>query len=197
MIARRSLCCLAVGIWGALAAACTSPSSEALGSAVPVPSVFLSHLRPADLGRQFEAVQLVTVTHDAKSLVIEVILSVRTDRLVLVAQGMLGQRLITVSWTDSGIIEERSPDLPAFISPTGLLADLVAICWPEDAVRRALGKIGANLRVEGNQRAIFQGSEETLRATLGWQALTPWTGRTRYRNVRAGYSVDIQSVEQL
>lgn len=196
MITRRSLRCAALGVLGVLAAACTSPSSEAVGSAVPAPSAFLSHLRPAGLGRQFEAVQLVTVTHGAKSLVIEVLLSVRADRLMLVAQGMLGQRLITVSWTDAGIVEERSSDLPPFVSPTGLLADLVAICWPEDAVRRELGKVGANLRVEGNQRAIFLGSEETLRATLGWQPQAPWTGRTSYRNVRAGYSVDIQSVEQ-
>ena len=196
MITRRSLRCAAVGVLSVLAAACTSVSSEAVSSAVPAPSAFLSHLRPAGLERQFEAVQLVTVTRDAKSLVIEVLLSVRADRLMLVAQGMLGQRLITVSWTDAGIVAERSPDLPPFVSPTGLLADLVAICWPEDAVRRALGKVGANLRVEGNQRAIFLGSEETLRATPGWQPQAPWTGRTSYRNVRAGYSVDIQSVEQ-
>jgi hypothetical protein len=115
---------------------------------------------------------------------------------MLVAQDMLGQRLTTVSWTDAGVVAERSPNLPPFVSPTGLLADLVAICWPEDAVRRALGKVGASLRVEGNQRAIFLGSEETLRATLGWQAQAPWTGRSSYRNVRAGYSVNIQSVEQ-
>ena len=197
MIARRSLCAVAVGMLGVLAAACTSPSSEVVGSAVPSPSAFLSHLRPADLGRQFEAVQLVTVTHDAKSLVIEVRLSARADRLMLVAQDMLGQRLTTVSWTDAGVVAERSPNLPPFVSPTGLLADLVAICWPEETVRRALEKVGANLRVEGNQRAIFLGSKETLRATLGWQPQAPWTGRSSYRNVRAGYSVDIQSVEQL
>lgn len=196
MITRRSLRSAAVGVLGVLAAACTSPPSEALSSAVPAPSAFLSRLRPADLGRQVEAVQLVTVTHDAKSLVIEVRLSVRADRLMLVAQDILGQRLITASWTDAGIVAERSPTLPPFVSPTGLLADLVAICWPEDGVRRALGKIGASLRVEGNRRVVFQGSEETLSATLGWQAQAPWTGRTSYRNVRAGYSVDIQSVEQ-
>ena len=37
---------------------------------------------------------------------------------------------------------------------------------------------------------------ETLRATLGWQSGARWTGRMSYRNVRAGYSVEVQSVEQ-
>lgn len=196
MITRRFLRSAAAGVLGVLAAACTSPPSGALSSAVPAPSAFLNSLRPADLGRQVEAVQLVTVTHDAKSLIIEVRLSVRADRLMLVAQDMLGQRLITVSWTDTGIVAERSPNLPPFVSPTGLLADLVAICWPEDRVRKALGLVRASLRVEDDQRVVLQGSEETLRATPGWPAQTPWTGRISYRNVRAGYSVDIQSVEQ-
>ena len=187
-------------IVGALAiltmAACTSISPEAATSAVPAPAAFLGRLRPADLGREFEAAQLVTVSRDSKSVVVEVRLSVRADRLTLVAQDMLGQRLLTVVWTDTGIVEERSPNLPAAVSPVGLLADLVAICGPEDAVRRALEQSGARLIVQDGQRIILSGGEETMRATLGWQSGARWTGRMSYRNVRAGYSVEVQSVEQ-
>ena len=192
----RSMQRAAIAILGLLATACSPPSPEALSSAVPASSAFLSHLRPADLGRELEAVQLVTVTHGTQSVVIDVRLSLASDRLVLVAQDMLGQRLMTILWSDTGIVEERSPNLPALVSPVGLLADLVAICGPEDAVARALERVGAVLLVEGRQRIIRRGTEETLRATLGWQARAPWTGRAGYRNVRADYSVDIQSVEQ-
>ncbi|CAN5922214.1 hypothetical protein BH11PSE3_BH11PSE3_34440 [soil metagenome] len=177
-------------------AACASVPPRDAGSAVPDPKGFLGHLRPADLGRTFEAAQLVTVSRDGKSLVSDVRLAVRPDRLMLVAQDMLGQRLMTVTWSDAGISDERSPALPPTVSPVGLLADLVAISAPEDVVRRALAPLGARLVVQGDQRIISVDKQETLRATLGWAAGAPWTGRMRYRNVRAGYSVEVQSVEQ-
>ena len=40
--------------------------AETASSAVPAPSAFLGRLRPPDLGREFEAVQLVTVSRDDK-----------------------------------------------------------------------------------------------------------------------------------
>jgi hypothetical protein len=196
MIAR----CLRRSIVGGFAllvlAACTSVPPEAASSAVPSPKVFLEHLRPTDLGREFEAVQLVTVTRDDKSFVAEVRLSVSKDRLMFVAQDMLGQRLMTVTWTDGGIVEERSPNLPPLVSPVGMLADLVAICGPEDVVRLALEQTGSRLVTEPGRRIILNGGKETLRATLGWQEGARWTGRLMYRNVRAGYSVEVQSGEQ-
>jgi hypothetical protein len=196
MIAR----CLRRSVVGSFAlmavAACTSVPPEAASSAVPAPKAFLERLRPADLGREFEAVQLVSVSRDDKVFVAEVRLSVRKDRLMFVAQDMLGQRLMTVTWTDSGVVEERSPNLPALVSPAGMLADLVAICGPEDAVRRALEQTGSQLVTDPGGRVILRDGKETLRATLGWQPGARWTGRLMYRNVRAGYSVEVQSVEQ-
>src|SRR5882757_11142117 len=115
---------------------------------------------------------------------------------MLVAQDTLGQRLMTIVWTDTGITDERSPNLPASVSPKGMLADLVAIGASEAAVRRALQQGGARLVVQDRQRIILSGDEETMYAIVGWSSGAPWTGRTSYRNVRAGYSVDIQSVEQ-
>jgi Protein of unknown function (DUF3261) len=197
MIARTCFRRSMVGVLGILAAAaCTAAQPEAASSAVPASSAFLARLRPNDLGREFEAVQLVTVSHDNKVFVAEVRLSVRADRLMLVAHDTLGQRLMTIVWTDKGIVDERSPNLPAPVSPKGMLADLVAIGGAEDAVRRALEQSGARLVMKDGQRIILSGGEETMRASLGWPSGAPWTGRMSYRNVRAGYSVDIQSVEQ-
>ena len=189
---RRSI----VGLLGILAAACADKAPEAAGSAVPASSAFLALLRPADLGRKFEAVQLVTVRRGDNVIVADVRLSAGSDQLMLVAQDMIGQRLMTIVWTDTGVAEERSPNLPAQVSPRGLLADLVAIAGSEDTVRRALEQTGASLIVQDGQRIIRSGGEETMRATIGWPAGAPWTGRMSYHNVRAGYSVEIQSMEQ-
>ena len=183
-------------IVGILAMACTTVSPESASSAVPASKAFLSNLRPADLGRDVEAAQLVTVSREGNAVLVEVRLSLKAGRLLLVAQDMLGQRVMTVTWTEAGIHDEHPPNLPPVVSPAGMLADFVAICWPEDAVRRALEPSGASLIVQGNQRIIMSGRGETMRATVGWPPQGPWNGRTNYRNVRAGYSVDIQSVEQ-
>lgn len=197
MIARTCRGRSLAGVLAILAtAACTAAPPETASSAVPAASAFLAQLRPHDLGREFEAVQLVTVSRDDKVFVAEVRLSVKADRLMLVAQDTLGQRLMTIVWTDTGITDERSPNLPALVSPKGMLADLVAIGASEAAVRRALQQGGARLVVQDRERIILSGDEETMRAILGWPSGAPWTGRTSYRNVRAGYSVDIQSVEQ-
>jgi hypothetical protein len=197
MIAWTYLSRSMAGVLGLLAmAACAAAPPETASSAVPAASTFLAQLGPHDLGREFEAVQLVTVRRDDKVFVAEVRLSVKADRLMLVAQDTLGQRLMTIVWTDTGITDERSPNLPALVSPKGMLADLMAIGASEDAVRRALQQGGARLVVHDGQRIILSGDDETMRAFLGWSSGAPWTGRTSYRNVRAGYSVDIQSVEQ-
>ena len=184
-----------VGALAGVLAACMGPTPDAVSSAVPSAQTFLGALRPADLGRDVEAVQLVTVSREAQAITVEVRLSVRAGRLILVAQDMLGQRLMTVQWTDAGLTAERAPTLPDLVSPAGMLADLVAISWPEDSVRRALAGMNAELVVEAGRRMVRQGREETLRATLGWTPGGPWTGRMSYRNVRAGYTVDVQSVE--
>src|SRR4029453_5664188 len=144
-------------------AACTSVPPEAASSAVPAPKAFLERLRPADLGREFGAVQLVSVRRDDKVFIAEVRLSVRKDRLMFVAQDMLGQRLMTVTWTDGGIVEERSPNLPALVSPAGMLADLVAIGGPEDAVRRALEQTGSPLGTGPGGGGLLRAGQGALR----------------------------------
>jgi hypothetical protein len=191
--------CLRLGAFAlvaAIAAACTAPGPEAASSAVPAPGAFLDHIRPADLGRDVDAVQLVSVSRDSTAITIEVRLSIRAQQLRLVAQDMIGQRLMTVQWNGADVVEERSSNLPTFVAPKGLLADLVAICWPESAVRQALEQTGSTLSVRNDERIILAGGRETMRAVRSWGPQAPWTGRLTYRNVRAGYIVDVQSVEQ-
>ncbi len=186
----------AVALIAVGATACAASNPEVAGSAVPMPGAFLDRVRPADLGRDIDAVQLVSVSRDSATLTIEVRLSVRAQQLRFVAQDMIGQRLMTVQWNGADVVEERSPNLPSFVVPKGLLADLVAICWPENVVRRALEASSSTLSVQNDERIILAGGRDTMRAMRSWGPQAPWTGRLSYRNVRAGYTVDVQSVEQ-
>lgn len=177
-------------------AACVDPTPDLASSAVPRPGAFLNHVSPADLGRDVDAVQLVSVSRGADAFTIEVRLSVRAQQLKFVAQDMIGQRLMTVEWNGTDVVEQRSPNLPAFVVPKGLLADLVVICWPESVVRQALEQTGSTLLAQNDRRIVLVGNRETMRAERSWGATSPWTGRLSYLNVRAGYTVDVQSVEQ-
>lgn len=197
MIASRIALHLALVMFVADAlSACARPDPEVASSAVPDPQAFLARIRPADLGRDVDAVQLVSVSRESNALAIEVRLSVRAEEVRFAAQDAIGQRLMTVRWSGEEVSEERSPNLPVFIRPKGLLADLVAICWPEAVVRRALEASGSTLTVKNDERVILVGGRETMRATRDWTPDAPWTGRLRYFNIRAGYAVAVQSVEQ-
>lgn len=197
MIASRTFLRLAAAtLIAVMAAACAASNPEIASSAVPMPGAFLDRVRPADLGRDVDAVQLVSVSRDSAAFTIEVRLSVRAQQLRFVAQDMIGQRLMTVQWNGTDVVEERSPNLPVFVVPKGLLADLVAICWPENVVRQALESSGSTLSTQNDERIILAGGRETMRAMRSWGPQAPWTGRLSYRNVRAGYTVDVQSVEQ-
>jgi hypothetical protein len=196
MIAHSTVRLVMTLLTAAMSVACAETTPEFATSAVPNPGTFLDHIRPADLGRDVDAIQLVSVSRDDAAVTIEVRLSVRPQELRFVAQDMIGQRLLTARWNGARVVEERSPNLPRFIIAKGLLADLVAICWPEKEVRQALRQAGANLSVQGNQRIVSIGDRESMRAVRTWGTEAPWTGRLSYRNVRTGYTVDIQSVEQ-
>jgi hypothetical protein len=182
-------------LWAILLVGCTGPQPGDIPAGVPSPASFLAAIKPADLGRETEVAQLVTVTHGDKSITVDARVSVTHDRLLLVAQDMLGQRLMTVRWDSAGVVVERSPNLPDSVSPQAILADLVAISWPAAAVQRALATSGARLVERDGQRIVILGSRETLHATIGWPE-GRWTGSMSYRNVPAGYTVSVQSVEQ-
>ena len=64
-----------------------------------------------------------------------------------------------------------------------------------DVAKQTTGIVGGPYHAYIRLPKVFEACQ-TMRATLGWSPGAAWTGRTSYRNVRAGYSVDIQSVEQ-
>ena len=199
MIARRYFRRSIMGALPILAvAACTSSPAEAVSSAVPAPSAFLAQLRPRrSRPRQFEAVQLVTVSRDGKAFMAEVRLSVRPDRLDARGPGHARPTPHDGHWTDAGMTDERSPNLPASVSPSRdagrSRGDLLARKTP--CAGRSKGP-ARSLLVQDGQRIILLDNAGDHARDPGLAAGAPWTGRMSYRNVRAGYSVEVQSVEQ-
>ena len=173
---------------------CTSPTEDIGGPALDS-AAFFAAIRPGDLGRGVEAIQLVGVRRGESVLFFEIRLSVTRDRLILVALDSLGQRIMTVRWTDQGVVSEKAPTLPPVVSPERLLLDLVAILWPAPAVEQALARTGATLVVQGRARMSRMRGRDVLRAQLGWEQGAAWVGELSYLNVSRGYTVDVRSKE--
>ncbi len=172
---------------------CTTP--EDIGGPALDSAAFFSAIRPADLGRTVEAIQLVSVRRGEDALFFEIRISVTREQLRLVALDSLGQRLMTIRWTAEGVVSEKAPTLPAVVSPERLLLDLVVILWPQQAVERALARTGASLTVQPRGRTIGIRGRDVLRAQLGWEQGAAWVGELSYLNVSRGYTVDVRSRE--
>ena len=173
---------------------CTG-SPEDIGGPALDSNAFFAAIRPADLGRSIEAIQLVGVRRGEDALFFEIRISVTRERLVLVALDSLGQRLMTIRWSADGVATEKSSNLPSVVTPERLLLDLVAILWPQEAVERALARAGASLLVQGRTRTISIRGRDVLRAQLGWEQGAAWVGDLSYLNVSRGYTVDVRSRE--
>lgn len=173
---------------------CTG-SPEDIGGPALDSAAFFAAIRPGDLGRSVEAIQLVSVRRGEDALFFEIRVSVTRDRLMLVALDSLGQRLMTIRWNADGVVSEKAPTLPPVVTPERLLLDLVAILWPQQAVEQALARTGASLAVQGRTRTIRIRGREVLRAQLGWEQGAAWAGELSYLNVSRGYTVDVRSRE--
>lgn len=151
--------------------------------------------RLADFGRSVEAAQLITARREGQTFVFEGRLSITPERFLLAGVDSLGRRVMTVTWTDTGLDVETASWLPPALRPGSMLADIIVLYWPEAAVARALAPAGGTLSADGHQRTVRIDGREVLRAEHSWAEGTPLTGTLRYSNRAWGYEIEVQSTE--
>jgi hypothetical protein len=150
--------------------------------------------RPADLGRSVVATQLITASGYGQTFVLEVNISVTSERVTLVGLDAMGRRAITITWTDQNVSAETAPWVPESLRPGSMLADIILIYWPEAVARRAL-PVGGELLQEARGRTIRINGNDVLRVDYGWAAGARWNGTLRYSNFAWGYEIEVQSSE--
>lgn len=169
---------------GLVLAACSSAPS--LPEAVTVaPGITLALPAPAELGRREDAVQLVTARRGDETFVFECRLSVDADSLLLAGSDSMGRRAMTVSWSRGNMAVERADWLPDTLRPENILADIVLLYWPDEAVRRGL--TGADLTPTPQGRRIGDA------IAVSWRD-DPWNGLSRLVNTPWGYEIEVRSV---
>src|SRR5262249_36683162 len=146
-------------IAAALLGGCMSLAMESRGgpgdtAVLLAPDLRLDLPEPAAMGRPIEAVQMVTAHHDGNNITFEAHLSITPQQVLLVGADVTRQRLMTVTWHGRQIEVQAAPSLPKDVRPGAILADLVVLYWPEDAVRQALRKSGAELAVDATRRTV-------------------------------------------
>lgn len=169
-----------------------SPEEAARPMIAPQQMLTLPH--PADLGRNVQAVQLITFRRDDQVMVFEGHLSITPERLLLVGIDSLGRRAMTLTWTEAGLATEVAPWLPSAVRPGSMLADIVLLYWPAAAARAALPS-GGTLIDSARRRQVQVDGKPVLDIDYGFDIAGPWKGRLRYKHFSWGYEIEVQSAE--
>ena len=148
-------------------AACATPPAPPPGTVMVAPGIQFALPAPAALGREVEAVQLVSARHGTDSFTFEGHLSVTRERVLLAGTDGFGQRLMQITWDGNTITAQKAPFLPDGLRPENVLADVMMIYWPET-------------QVPGDLVVIERDDD-------------PWRGHARLTNRAWDYEIDVQS----
>ena len=158
------------------------------------PGIVFALPPPAALERSVEASQLITARYRHDTFVFETRISVTPARLLVVGTDMLGRRAMTIEWTGHDLKVEAAPWVPSEMRARNVIADIMLLHWPENAVRAGLVPPGAT-RDDAGHRVITVDGRDIIRIDRTAGLPGTWSGRWTYRNVGWGYDLDIQSSE--
>jgi hypothetical protein len=171
------------------------PSGLSNGQVTVAPGIAFSLPPPATLGRSVEAQQLVTARYRDETFVFETRISVTPARLLVVGTDMLGRRAMTIEWTGDDLKVEAAPWMPAELRARNVIADIMLLHWPENAVRAGVAP-EATMRATGLGHRVFAvAGRDMIRIDRTDGVPGRWSGRWTYRNLGWGYDLDIQSIE--
>ena len=192
-----SLRCL-VGIVAAALAltACTSPTSAPPEASVIIaPGVNFTLPPPPALGRTVEASQLVTAHYRQQTFVFETHVSVTPARLLAAGFDSLGRRVMMIEWNGTTLKTETAPWVPSGLRAANVVADLMLVHWPAEAVRAGMAQGGELHETATGHRAISAAGRDTILIDRTEGTPPGWSGRWTYQNLGWNYALNIQSSE--
>jgi len=159
------------------------------------PGVTFSLPAPAALGRSVEATQLITARYQQQKFVFQTNISITPARLLLAGTDMLGRRAMTIEWNGDVLKVETANWVPPELRARNVVADIMLLHWPTEAVRGGLSAGAAMREPAPGHRAIVVDGHDVIRAERTAGIPGSWNARWTYRNVAWGYDLDIQSHE--
>lgn len=191
MTSRRVLAALLLsGVLAACAGA--SRPSEALArcaSAPPQPGRLQLTLSPASFGRTLSLQQQVRIAAAGHTADLDAALDITPREITLVGLE-LGQRVLTLTYANGMLCEQRHSRLPAEVRGADILTDLQLSLWPVDAVRAALPP-GWTLTDEDYRRVLAHDGRDV--EVIAYDGPIRWESRITLRNLQYEYQLVIHS----
>jgi hypothetical protein len=159
------------------------------------PGVVFSLPSPAALGRSVAAQQLVIAHYRNETFAFQTSIRVTPTRLLVVGTDMLGRRAMTIEWTGDDLTADSSPWVPADLRAANVMADIMLLHWPADAVRAGLVPDVIVRTTAPAHRVVAMAGHDLIDMDRTAGASGSWSGRWTYRNLAWGYELVIQSVE--
>jgi hypothetical protein len=124
------------------------------GEATPIGKGLDMHL-PATPGYpgHFSATQTVVGNYGGQKGAFQAVLDFSPDKAVVVITAVSGPRILGLTWTSKGIVENRTPLAPENLKGISILGDIFVALWPVEVVRRAMPE-GVTVTVEGDVRRV-------------------------------------------
>jgi hypothetical protein len=134
------------------------------------------------------ATQRVIGQYGERRAAFDAALALSPDNVVVVLTSSGGPRILSLTWTVSGITENRTPLAPEDLNGLSVLGDIFLSLWPADAVQAAL-PAGATIQEDGTTRRILSGDRviakiETIERYASGM-------RQRFQNLDLGYTLTI------
>lgn len=143
------------------------------------------------LNRHIEVVQSVVARYGSRTIAFEGRIDAAPDHFTMVCSDGMGRRAVTVEWTEKGVRYETAPWVPAELRPQNMLADLVLIYWPQEALAQALPDAAISTTPTG--RSISIGGKDIARIDYTPTAADIWFGKTVYQDKLWNYTLSIES----
>jgi hypothetical protein len=105
--------------------------------------------------RRFD--QMVTASFGKRELVFESFVDLGPEAVLVAITAPNGPRLATIDWTKAGIKGDRAASIPAELREENLLADMMLVYWPAQAIEAAMRPDGVVVDHADGSRTISSG----------------------------------------
>ncbi len=154
------------------------------------PGVSMTLSRLPRLEPNLDVAQLVRSNYKDRSLTFQATIQTTADALTIVVAMPSGPPLVSIIWKDGRITGTQAPSLPPSLTPDHLLADIMSLYAPAEALNAALA--GAEVVDAGTARTIEK-PDGTVVVRITRPGDDPWSGPATLHNLAFGYQLGINS----
>ncbi len=167
----------------------------------PKPMIYLSGLhkidlpQPQDLGRVVSLSQQVTAEFRGETHEMLIALEVASNEVSMVALAPFGTKLFSVVYQPPLIDSEVSPMLKRQIKPEYVLADMMLIYWPTEALRRYLSRAGLSIEDNGSALRVISLADTVIIRIEYSEESDRLKSRVLYHNIERDYRLTFRTLE--